>query len=382
VRFQIVARLIPAGLLFLTALLAVLRAPTHLLWMLAIGTTEWGHWLALLCLGSAVPLWGNTWYGRTAAGLCLAGAVLEITPMLRAVSITRDLQQRIHQTFGDVRIHRPQPLVFTNLLLGLSAPDVKSQELVYRTIDGEDLSLDFYPAQNSKAAPLILVIHGGSWNSGDNKDFIPMDRYLAGRGFAVADVLYRLAPRWRFPAASEDIRSAIAYLRSRAADLNLDPTRIVLLGRSAGAQIALHVAYSENDPGIRGVISFYGPTDLFWSWEHPENPMVIDTRAKLTDYLGGSPSAFPAAYAAASPIRRATAAGPPALFFHGGRDEIVSPYHSEALARRLTELGVLNLEIALPWATHGFDYLFRGPGSQISVYAVESFLGSVLDQHG
>jgi dipeptidyl aminopeptidase/acylaminoacyl peptidase len=49
--------------------------------------------------------------------------------------------------------------------------------------------LDLYRRNSNKPAPLIVVIHGGSWQSGDNKDFIPMDQYFAGRGFAVADVL-------------------------------------------------------------------------------------------------------------------------------------------------------------------------------------------------
>jgi acetyl esterase/lipase len=382
VRFQVLARLVPSLVLFLTALLAVLPAPTHLLWMLAIGVTEWGHFLALICLGAAIPVSNNTWYGRTAACLCVAAAILSITPALRAAWIAGDVRQKLHKTFGDVAIQRSQPLVFRDLFFGLSRAEVKSQALVYRSVDGADLPLDFYPAQNANAAPLIVVIHGGSWNSGDNRDFVTMDRYLAGRGFAVADVLYRLAPKYPFPAASDDVRAAIAYLRDRADELNLDPTKVVLLGRSAGGQIALHVAYSAHDAGIRGVISFYAPTDLFWSWEHPENPLVIDTRAKLTDYLGGAPSAFPDAYTAASPVRLATAASPPVLFFHGGRDEIVSSYHSNVLARRLDELGVRHLEIALPWATHGFDYLFQGPGNQIGVYAVESFLRSVLNQHG
>jgi len=352
--------------------------------MLAIGVTEWGHFLALLCLGAAIPIWNNTWYGRTATFLCVAAAVLASTPVLRAARVADDIQKQVQKTWGGVRVHRPRPLVFADLFRGLSPPDVEPRKLIYRSIDGMDLSLDFYPAQDSKQAPLIVVIHGGSWNSGDNKDFIPMDCYLAGRGFAVADVIYRLAPRSPFPAASEDVSAAIAYIQSRALEFKIDPARVVLLGRSAGAQIALHVAYSASDPGIRGVISFYGPTDLFRSWEQPGNPLVIDTRAKLTDYLGGSPSAFPANYEAASPIRHATSGSPPVLFLHGGRDEIVAPAHSEALARRLTELGVRNLYVSLPWATHGFDYLLRGPGSQISIYAIESFLGSVLDldQHG
>jgi acetyl esterase/lipase len=242
------------------------------------------------------------------------------------------------------------------------------------------LSLDFYPAKNATDAPLVFVIHGGSWNSGDNKDFISMDQYLAGRGYAVADVLYRLAPRAPFPAASDDIRAAILFLREHARELGLDPTRVVLLGRSAGGEIAFHVAYSTNEPSIRGIIALYSPTDLFYGWDHPSNPLVIDTRSKLTDYLGGSPLDSSARYSAASPVRQVTAASPPVLLFHGGRDELVGPYHSLVMARRLSELGVRNLNVSLPWATHGFDYFLNGPGGQISRYAIDVFLDSVCDR--
>jgi acetyl esterase/lipase len=254
---------------------------------------------------------------------------------------------------------------------------VKPETLSYETNDGSALSLDFYRAESPRRAPLVVTIHGGAWNSGYNKDFIPMDQFLAGRGYAVADVIYRLAPQSPFPAASNDVIAAMAFLRRHATELNLDSDRVVLLGRSAGGQIALHVAYTANDPAIRGVIAFYAPTDLNWSWEHPGNPLVIDTRAVLRDYLGGSPSQFPDRYAAASPIHLATSSSPPTLLLHGDRDELVSVYHSAALSRRLSELGVLNMELTLGWATHGFDYVLRGPGGQLSTYVVVGFLSAL-----
>ena len=205
-----------------------------------------------------------------------------------------------------------------------------------------------------------------------------MDRFLAGRGYAVADVLYRLAPQSPFPAASADVGSAMRFLRERASTLKVDANRIVLLGRSAGGQIALHHAYTSDDSAIRGVISFYAPTDMYWSWENPGNPLVIDTRAVLKDYLGGGPVDFADSYTAASSIRVATSKSPPTLLFYGGRDELVSARHGDVLSRRLTELGVRNLNMTLPWATHGFDYILRGPGGQISSYAIEWFLRAVL----
>jgi acetyl esterase/lipase len=263
------------------------------------------------------------------------------------------------------------------LFRGISTPEAQAQSLVYSKVQDIELSLDFYPANATGRAPVIVVIHAGSWQSGDNKDFIPMDRYLAARGYAVADIIYRLAPQWPFPAAPDDVRSAIKFLRERADSLRIDPNRIVLFGRSAGGQIALNVAYSGKDPSIRGVISLYAPTDLYWSWEHPQNPLVIDTRGSLTAYLGGSPSEAPSQYDAASPIRLVTSDTPPTLLMHGGRDELVSSNHSDRLAQRLAQAGVPYANVRLPWATHGFDFIFRGPAGQISTYAIEYFLARV-----
>ena len=204
-----------------------------------------------------------------------------------------------------------------------------------------------------------------------------MDRYLAGRGFAVADIIYRLAPKWKFPAPIEDVRAAIAFLRSHAGSLKIDPNQIVLLGRSAGGQIALTAAYSIKDAGIRGVISFYGPTDMYWGWDHPSNPDVIDTPTNIREYLGGTPKDVPSAYDAASPLKLVTSSTPPTLLLHGGRDELVGPEESARLSKRLTEGGIRNWNITLPWATHGFDFIVRGPGGQISAYAIEYFLQTI-----
>jgi acetyl esterase/lipase len=371
------ARLILAGVLFMIALLAVMRAPTYHLWKLAIGSTEWGHAFALICFVAAVPLWSRSWEGRLAVGLCVAAGVLALTPLMRALLIARHLPTQFEKAFPGGGQGPQSPLSVTRLFRGVSPPQINPRLLTFVTADGSSLSMDFYPSRTSSPSPLILSVHGGSWNGGDNKDFIPMDQFLAGRGFAVADILYRLAPGSPFPAASVDTVAAIRFLRQRAQELQIDIDRIVLLGRSAGGQIALQVAYTANDPAIRGVISFYAPADLYWGWDHPANPWVIDIKSVLTDYLGGGPSDFPANYAAASPVQLATSKSPPTLLFYGGRDELVSSYHGEALSRRLTELGVPNLNVTLPWATHGFDYILRGPGGQISAWAIESFLRQV-----
>jgi acetyl esterase/lipase len=376
--FPDAARLILSMILLAMASLAVITAPTHLIWMVAIGATELGHMLAIICLGVIPIVWTNSWVGKGATGICLAAAILASTPVLRAIRFNRDLPARLRTAFGEAMPSQSVPLRFGDLYKGVSPQEVSAETFVYSTIDGDDLSLDFYGAQSSGSAPLVVVVHGGSWQSGDNRDFISMNRYLAGRGFAVADIIYRLAPQSKFPAAVEDTCAAIAFLRSRADKLKIDSNRIVLLGRSAGGQIALTVAYSANDPGIRGVISLYAPTDLYYSWENPGSPLILDTKSILRGYLGGSPTEIPANYDQASPIRLVTPGSPPTLLLHGGRDELVSFQQSARLAKRLQEVGVPHLNLLLPWATHAYDYILRGPGGQISTYAIEYFLEAVM----
>jgi acetyl esterase/lipase len=224
---------------------------------------------------------------------------------------------------------------------------------------------------------VVLVVHGGSWQYGDSRQLPEVNHYLAQRGYAVAAVNYRKAPVDPFPSACADVTAAIDYLKAHAEALNLNSQQFVLLGRSAGGQIALVVAYSTHDPAIRGVVSLYAPTDLVWSWEHPGNPRVIDGRKLLRDYLGGAPHERADAYRAASPLQLAHPLAPPTLLLHGGRDELVWLRQSERLAERLTEAEVNHLLVRLDWADHGFDVNLWGPAGQIYLYVLERFLAAV-----
>ncbi|NTW02804.1 MAG: alpha/beta hydrolase, partial [Oscillochloris sp.] len=232
--------------------------------------------------------------------------------------------------------------------------------------------------RGSGPAPLLVVIHGGAWQGGDKSEMPALSRYLAGQGYAVAAVNYRLAPRWPFPAARDDVRAAIVYLKANATTLGIDPTRIALCGRSAGGQLALLVGYTAADPAIRGVIAFYAPTDLVYGYEHPSNPYVLDSTEMLESYLGGPPTGAESTYAEASPISFVGPEAPPTLLIHGRRDELVTFHQSTLLAERLKAVGRPHLLLDIPWATHAADFNFSGPSSQLSTYAIEHFLGAVM----
>jgi acetyl esterase/lipase len=300
--------------------------------------------------------------------------------------MANDVRVGLESAFGVVQPHstenappRPAPIVLTDIAIGIACPAVEQKSAVYSSPLGNPLSLDLYmPPASRIPAPAVVMIHGGAWRAGNRTELPRINQYLSSRGYLVASVDYRLAPDCKFPAAKEDVRAAVAYLKEKADTLNLDPRRIALIGRSAGGHLALLDAYAANDPSIRGVVAIYAPADLVWGYEHPSNPGVLNSTVVLEDFLGGSLGRIPRAYHDCSPINFITAASPPTLLIHGERDDIVYIHNSEQIAQRLRESGVPHYFLRIPWGNHGCDANLNGPGGQLSVYAIERFLAAVF----
>ncbi|OYW11508.1 MAG: hypothetical protein B7Z55_19225 [Planctomycetales bacterium 12-60-4] len=187
-----------------------------------------------------------------------------------------------------------------SLLLALAAPPKIEEDIVY---DG-DLRLDILAPAGARS-PVILGIHGGGWSMGSRRSFHRLMPGFVEAGYAVATMQYRLAPGAKFPAQLEDVRKAMAFLRSNAGRWNLDPGRMVLMGASAGAQIALLAGFSE--PGVSAVIDLSGPTDLRdWRMGGNAEENLKKTTGKssvnlIEEYLGGPPVGDAAIRAASPP---------------------------------------------------------------------------------
>lgn len=373
-------RLGAAIVTFLISLLTVVDVPHDLLWKPAIGVTEWGHlifWLpGLLLIGRF-----DRKRSRFAFGFAAAAALLFLSPLLRALPADSQLPLAVSEAFGEVapRSHvdapaRTGPLVVGDLLGG-EAEQVEPTTHPF----GNGLTLDVYRRPDLEGVlPVVIMIHGGSWQRGDANQLPAVNHYLARRGYGVVAINYRKAPDHPFPAAVDDVRAAIKWVRLNAPNHRMDATKIVLHGRSAGAQLALVAAYADNDPAVRGVVALYGPTDMLWSWENPASKLVHDSHGNLRAYLGGEPKDRPTQYEAASPLMLASPAAPPTLLLHGGRDALVSPRQSVRLSDRLAQVQVNHLLIGIQWGNHAFDANLWGPSGQIYLYVLERFLASVI----
>ncbi len=202
-------------------------------------------------------------------------------------------------------------------------------DLVYASPDGKPVKLDLYrPKQFDGRLPVILWVHGGGWLRG-SKAGGPA-RFLAEKGYAVASIDYRLSGDAIYPAQIDDCKAALRWLRENAAKYSLNPDRMGAWGASAGGHlVALLGAMGD----VRGVVDWYGPTDL----TRVKNTTADSAESKL---IGGAISANPEKAAKASAINYVSRASAPFLIMHGTTDGAV-PYEQSVLLRdKLQAAGV------------------------------------------
>jgi acetyl esterase/lipase len=365
VRFYIIL------IFFLVSLLAIFKAPEYHLWLLAIGVTEFP--LLFAGITTLLSLWGFWVHKSQLAGtvLGLITLIIFLSPIIRAYIVAATVKTELPQAFN---IKPASSTPFSIFKIFSRVKVIANQTITYVTYPDISLSMDFFPSQVSGTRPCVIVVHGGSWAGGDNKQLPELNSILATKGYNVAAINYRMAPKWQTPAPVEDIKAAISYLKKHADSLHIDTNNFVLLGRSAGAQIATLAAYTIHEPALKGVIDFYGPEDMVWGYSIPSNPLIMDSRKVMSQYVGGSYQQVPQKYHDCSPLEFVDKNSVPTLIIHGENDVLVSPEHSRRLNKRLLQNGIKHYYLKLPWATHGFDYSINGPGGQLSTWAVEMFL--------
>ena len=308
----------------------------------------------------------------------LAGLVF-LSSDLRAMLYASTATSKMNIAFPAVPgAAKTSPFSFFRLFGGSKPAAVDVQTFDYSTHDDVALQLDFYGAQGrSEPAPCVIVLPGGGWEHGDRLEFATMNHYLAQRGYSVAAISYRLAPKSIWPAQQEDLIAALSYLKGHASELNIDPDRFVLFGRSAGGQIVEAVAAPANQPGIVGCIAFYAPADMQFAYKYAKRGDILNSEKLLKQYLGGTPVDVADSYDTASGYLHVNPKTPPTLLLHGANDELVWVQQSQRYSDRLRSNEVRQVFLRLPWATHAFDYNFNGPGGQLATWAVERFLASV-----
>jgi acetyl esterase/lipase len=254
-------------------------------------------------------------------------------------------------------------------------------DVVYGKGGGRDLKLDlFLPKEGGGARPAVLFIHGGGWQGGTRTQFHRQAAYLASvRGYVGACIEYRLSGEARFPAAVEDNKCAVRWLRASAGTYRIDPERIAAAGGSAGGHLAAMLGLTSKVAGLEGsgghagfssrvnaVVDFNGASDLA--------ALAGSDRATgpVSRFLGVSHEVDPELYRRASPITHVARGAPPFLFLHGTDDTTIPIDQSRAMVQKLRDAGVMAEIYEAPGAAHGF--FNRPPHYEPTLREMEAFL--------
>lgn len=370
--------------LFLSAWI-VLPPPNFFLLQLAVGAPEISPLLIVLNAIALLILLAtySTSLFKPLALLCAtAGLILSSLPLIQLPQTVQQANGALEQIGAENPLSsqlRSQPFVLLDVFRGIpTAPTRRVKTIEFAQPKGVPLNLNLYRPSQVGKYPAIVIIHGGGWQNGSPDNNAQFSQYMATQGYSVVSISYRLAPQHQFPAQLEDVRTAIAYIREHANELEVDVNRMALMGRSAGAHLAMLAAYEPDAPPIRAVINYYGPVNLTTGYQDPPNPDPIDSRDLLRDLLGGTPAERPELYQQASPWNYVNRAVPPSLLIYGQRDHVVQSKFGRKLYEQLQKTGNQAVFLEIPWAEHAFDVIFQGVSSQLSLYYTERFLAWAL----
>ena len=237
----------------------------------------------------------------------------------------------------------------------------------------------------AKPRPAIVFIHGGGWREGSYTDENTECREWAKRGYVCLAVGYRLSGEAPFPAAVEDCKCAVRWLRAHAKEYHVDPYHIWVMGHSAGGHLALMLGlttieadlegdgpHMDQPSGVQAVMSDCGPMDLeifyrvFWS-----GPQLVN------QFLPGSKETLAQRMKKASPVTYVRRRSPPILIFQGGDDNAISPEEGDSFVVKMREAGVTDLTY-IRLANEGHCFYLNRQNCPWVVQVAENFFRRTL----
>ena len=220
------------------------------------------------------------------------------------------------------------------------------------------VTLTLYVPDKPGKYPAVLDIHGGGWKERQVEQDRPMMERIAARGFVTAIVAYRLSTQAKYPAAINDCKAAVRYLRAHAEELHIDPERIGVMGGSAGGHLTGLLAMTNGLPEFEGD----GPNREQSSAVKAaivmaaQQDLVAPNKDKTGEgsilFFGATYQENPDLYAQASPITHVRAGVPPTIFIEGEKDSL--KVGRAEMQEKLRALGIETEVFTLKDAPHPF----------------------------
>lgn len=241
---------------------------------------------------------------------------------------------------------------------------IEMKSYVYKKVDEKELKMDiYYPLdQTKKNYPVVYFCHGGGWISGfrNQPNNISWCKYLASRGFVASSIDYRYGYKNSINDLLADYSDGIDFIRSNANDLRIDDDKIVLMGLSAGAHLALlyasYYTFIEDDDAISGIqsaVAYYPPSDLKDLFDRGNKSLFARFAARRT--LKGTPTSEEEVYTKYSPTTWISERMLPTLLVHGKQDSVVPFNSSVKLIKKLQSLNIPSTLLVHNKGFHSFD---------------------------
>ena len=381
-----------SAITFFLSIWIIVPAPTFFLLTLGVGAPEISPWLIggnILALILIIFKLHQSWLYNVALIASLFSLLLSVLPLWQFPATNERITQEIQTVLGadylakvpqtaQIQLRR-QPFILADAFRGIAQERIRiDRHLTFATPDNVKLTLNIYRPLATGKYPAIIIIYGGAWRSGTPNNDEKFSCYMASQGYSVLAIDYRHAPKYKFPVQLEDVKTALNYIQINADTLEVDRSRIALLGRSAGAHLAMLAAYQPDAIPVKAVVNYYGPVNLAKGYYNPPFPNPINTRDVLENFLGGTPEELKELYQQASPINYVRPNLPPTLLVYPGRDHIVKPTFGRHLYEKLRVAENQAIWLEIPWAEHAFDAVFNGVSNQLALYYTERFLAWAL----
>lgn len=362
----------------------------HLAWQ-AVAT------VVFVALG-ALDAWPG-WLGLAITAASWLGLVALMPISRRAEAVLEDalvsgLGASYRDSLGGALSREPEPRP-AGLLnpFAFRHPDVVVTRDIAYLEDGDDRHLldIHHPRVRSRAAPVLLQIHGGGWMIGNkHEQGVPLMTYLAARGWVCVATNYRLSPRATFPDHIIDVKRALRWVRENIESFGGDPDFVVATGGSAGGHLASLLALTAGDPEfqpgfeeadtrVEACVPFYGVydwTNHYDTWAQSGLERVLE-KTIVKKSLEQDREFF----RRASPMHRVHAGAPPFLIIHGTHDSLApveEARHFASLLRDASDAPVSYAEI--PGAQHAFE-VFHSLRTRSTVEGVSRFLAWAHARH-
>ena len=220
-------------------------------------------------------------------------------------------------------------------LPGPAAQGELRKDIEYARPGGTPLTLDAWIPAGPGPHAAVVIVHGGGWENGTKYSFVPpLFPPLTNAGFAWFTIDYRLAPGHPYPAAVDDVKAAVRYVKAHAAEFRIDGRKLALMGESAGGHlVALVAAQNEPETSVAAVVDFYGLHDFTVIADNITRSRSQFLAIKEMD------AAAQARMREASPITYVRKGLPPFLMIHGTLDASVPYDQSVMMCARLRLAG-------------------------------------------